>query len=87
MTTAPEVTPDEMVAVPKALLAEVLDRAESDSFSTESEFACCDDDCKAYAAERALITKLRQIAGLEENPEVVGQGFFGIINALQEKSK
>jgi len=56
---------DEMVQVPKALLAEVLDTAQSDNAECEGEWGWRDTRAK-YRAERAKIEELRRIAGIPE---------------------
>ena len=76
----------DMVSVPHYLLAAVLDNAESDSYSTESEFSCSRAESERYEQERECIHQLRKIAGIETDG-VVGQGFFGIALALADHKK
>lgn len=76
---------EEMVSVPKALLANVLDVAESDSYSTQAEF-CVGEDA-LYEASRQQIRRLREIAGIViEDGAIVGQGFFGMALAAKENN-
>lgn len=77
---------DETVIVPKALLAQVLDNAESDNYSTQSEFSCTSADDAYYAAQRKLIADLRKAAGIGDTKEAIGQGFFGAALAIKEQS-
>jgi len=57
---------DDTVQVPKALLAEVLNTAESDNAECESQFAIYDAEHARYEASRAKIAELRRIAGIPE---------------------
>ena len=78
---------DSTVSVPKALLAAVLDQAESDSYSTQAEFSCgWKGEDEKYEADRVKIRELRKIAGLEPG-DVSGQGFFGIVLATTTENK
>lgn len=81
-------TDRKMVQVPVDLLAQVLDTAEGDSFTTQAEWSCNDADDNAFEAARAKIRELRTIAGiLEPETPVVGQGFFGVMNAMKEREE
>lgn len=59
---------EEMVSVPKALLAEVLDTAESNSRTAQAEFAATSEEGAPYYAERELIFQLRKMAGIMRLP-------------------
>lgn len=74
------------VSVDKELLAEVLVTAESDSYSVQAEFSCSDEEDKTYQRDRERIRELRAQAGLEDEGNVVGQGFFGAAIAINEQS-
>lgn len=75
-----------MATVSRDLLAMVLTVAESNSYSTEAEFSCSSDEGGEYRRQRELIAELRRQAGIGEEPDVTGQGFFGAMIALKEKS-
>ena len=77
----------EMVSVPRDLLAAVLENAESDSFSTQAEFSCSSEEDERYNQARSLIHRLREMAGISSEDTVVGQGFFGMLLAVQEKEQ
>jgi hypothetical protein len=55
---------DDQVSVPRALLRDVLDQAESDNFTVQSEFSCGEADNKSFEDQRAQISALRRLAGL-----------------------
>lgn len=52
-------------SIPLDLLKEVLDQAERDNTGSESNHSASVDDHNEYAAQRAKIDRLREIAGLE----------------------
>jgi hypothetical protein len=59
---------EEMVSVPKWLLAQVLDNAEDDSHAAQNEYSCSAEDDAEYQDDRGMIDKLREIAGLTRQP-------------------
>jgi hypothetical protein len=77
---------NDLATVSKALLAEVLNTAMSDNYSTESEFAVYDNEHNEHELQRKKIRELMILAGIEDEEEV-GQGFFGLALALKEQEK